>query len=153
VVEKYLAVRKPVARPSTYRQLDRYLSGYFPSLDGMPIDAVKRRDVALAIADIVAAHGPVAAARARAALSAFYTWALKEGVATGESNPVTFTNDPADEKPRKRVLAPSEIRAIWRTLPEGTYSDVVRLLFYTGCRRQEIGSLEWREINFEKRFS
>jgi integrase len=143
VVEKYLAARKPVARASTYRQLDRYLSEYFPSLDGMPIDAVSRRDVALAIADIAAGHGPVAAARARAALSAFYTWALKEGIATGDSNPVTYTNDPADEKPRERVLKPAEVRAIWRALPEGTYGDVIRLIFYTATRRQEIGSLEW----------
>jgi integrase len=26
----------------------------------------------------------------------------------------------------------------------------VRLLFYTACRRQEIGSLEWSEVDFDK---
>jgi integrase len=84
-------------------------------------------------------------------LSAFFTWALKEGIATGESNPVAFTNDPAgNEKPRERVLKHEEIRAIWRALPENRYGNVVRLLFYTACRRQEIGSLEWSEIDFDR---
>jgi hypothetical protein len=114
VIEKYLAARRQTVRLSTYRH--RYLRRYFAPLHGCPVDAVTRRDVALAVAEIAKAHKPVAAARARSALSAFYSWALKEGVA-GESNPVEHTNVPADETPRERVLSPAEIRAIWRACP------------------------------------
>jgi integrase len=149
-IEKYLAVREPIARKSTYEDSVRYLRRYFASLHDKPEEAVTRRDVAIIVSELAEEHGRVAAARARSALSAFYAWALREGRA-GESNPVAFTNDPAkDEKPRERVLAPAEIRAIWRSLPDNRYGSAVRLLFYTACRRQEIGSLEWSEIDFDK---
>jgi integrase len=151
VIELYLAAREDALRPSTNQGLTRYLKRYFPTLQTMPIDSVTRRDVALAVAAIVENHGTVAAARARSALSSFYAWALKEGIATCESNPVTFTNDPApDERPRERVLKPGEVRAIWHTLPDTEFGRITRLLFLTACRRREIGSLEWSEIDFDK---
>src|SRR5262249_52208189 len=53
-------------------------------------------------------------------------------------------------RPRDRVLKPKEIRAIWRALPDTDYGKLVRLCFYTACRRVEIGSLEWSEIDFDK---
>jgi integrase len=151
VVEEYLSAREKDLRASTHKSLSRYLRRQFAPLQGMPIDSVTRRDVALVVADIAREHGPSAAARARSALSAFYGWALKEGIATGESNPVAFTNDPAQgEKPRERVLSPSETRAIWHSCPDTDFGRIVKLLFLTACRRQEIGSLEWSEISFDK---
>jgi integrase len=150
IIEKYLAVREPVARRNTYRHQVRYLREYFAGLHGYAIDSLTRRDVALALSGIAEQHGMVSAARARSVLSAFFTWALKEGIA-GEANPVTFTNDPAPgEKPRERVLSPSEIRAIWQGCADDEHGKILRLLFYTACRRAEIGSLEWSEINFDR---
>jgi integrase len=150
VVELYLTAREAVVRSGTHDDLVRYLRRYFAPLHDRPIEAVTRRDVAVMVSELAKEHGQVAAARARSALSAFYTWALKEGLA-GEVNPVAFTNNPApNEKPRERVLAPAEVRAIWHSLPDTRYGTVARLLFYTACRRQEIGSLEWSEVDFEK---
>ncbi|HEY2530251.1 MAG TPA: site-specific integrase, partial [Xanthobacteraceae bacterium] len=149
VIEKYLAARKPAVRASTHGHIDRYLRRYFKQLHGYPIGAVTRRDIAIAITSIAEERGKVSAARARSALSAFFSWALREGLA-GESNPVEHTNVPSDEKPRERTLAPAEIKAIWQVLPNNEFGQIVRLLFYTACRRQEIGSLEWSEINFDK---
>jgi integrase len=151
VVEEYLSAREKDLRASTHKSLSRYLRRHFAPLQSVPIDTVTRRHVALTVADIAREHGPSAAARARSALSAFYGWALKEGIATSESNPVALTNDPApSEKPRERVLSPSEIRAIWRSCPDTDFGRIVKLLFLTACRRQEIGSLEWSEISFDK---
>jgi integrase len=48
-----------------------------------------------------------------------------------------------------RVLKPEEMRAIWHTLPDTDYGKLVKLLFYTACRGQEIDSLEWCEIDFD----
>jgi integrase len=151
VIEKYLAIRESVSRPSTRRHLVRYLRQYFAPLHSQPIDAVTRRDVAIAVAEIAEKHGKASARDARATLSAFYTWALKEGIATGDANPVEYTNNPNPEaKPKDRVLKPAEIRAIWHSLPDTDYGRMTRLLFLTACRRSEIAALEWSEVNFEK---
>jgi integrase len=149
-VEKYLAVRESGMRPSSFRQARRYLQQYFAPLHGLPMAAVPRECVATVIAEIASTHGKVTGARARANLSAFFNWALKEGVA-GEANPVSFTNNPVpDERPRDRMLSPAEIRAIWRSLPDNTFGKVARLLFLTGARRQEIGRLKWTEVDLDR---
>jgi integrase len=149
-IDRYLDARAGAVRANTHRHLTRYLQNYFTSLHSRPADAVTRADIAPVIAAIAKEHGKASAARARSALSAFYSWALKEGIA-GETNPVTFTNDPApDERPRERTLSPAEIRAIWHTLPDSDFGKIVRLLFYTACRRSEIGNLEWSEVDFDK---
>jgi integrase len=150
VIEKYLAAREEVARPNTMRNLNRYLRKLFVPMHGRPIESVTRREVADELNRISKENGKCTAKEARAALSACWTWALKEGIA-GESNPVAFTNDPnPGAKPRERVLAPSEIRAIWRALPDLPFGQLVRLCFYTACRRSEIGDLEWSEVDFGK---
>jgi integrase len=150
VVERYLATRETAARPSTLRHQQRYLRHYILPLHSKPIESVLRRDVALLIDDIAKQHGLSAAKHCRAVLSAFFAWALKQGIA-GETNPCTHTNDPnPGAKPRERVLKPEEIRAIWQALPDNAYGQVVRLLFYTACRRVEIAALEWTEVDFDK---
>jgi hypothetical protein len=118
IIEQYLADREEVARPNTMRNLRRYLRQLFAPLHGRPIDGVTRRDVTDELNRLKKENGACTAKEARAALSAFFTWAWKAGNATGESNPVTLTNDPnPGAKPRDRVLVPAEIRAIWRALP------------------------------------
>jgi integrase len=149
-IELYLAAKETSLRPVSYKQAVRCLRRYFAGLHPLPVSSVTRRDVAVAVTEIARDHGKVTAARARSHLSAFFSWCLREGIG-GESNPVANTNDPApDEEPRDRVLAPDEIKAIWRSLPDTDFGRVVQLLFLTGCRRAEIGSLSWSEINFEK---
>jgi integrase len=149
-VELYLAAKESSLRPVSYKQAVRCLRRYFAGLHPLPVSSVMRRDVAVAVTEIARDHGKVTAARARSHLSAFFSWCLREGIG-GESNPVTNTNDPApDEQPRDRVLAPDEIKAVWRSLPDTDFGKVVRLIFLTGCRRAEIGSLAWSEVNFDK---
>jgi integrase len=146
-IELYLAARESSLRPISFKQITRCLRRYFAGLHPLPVSSVTRRDVAAAVTEIARDHGKVAAARARSYLSAFFSWTLREGIG-GESNPVANTNDPApDEQPRDRVLAPGEIKAVWRSLPDTDFGRVVRLLFLTGCRRAEIGSLSWSEID------
>jgi integrase len=148
-IEKFIAAKESASRPNTRRHRERFLRKFFAPLHSTPLDAVTRRDVAAAIADIAEAHGLISAKHSRAALNTFYLWSVKEGYA--ESNPVALTNDPAPGyEPRERVLKPSEIRAIWSSLPATPFGQVVRLLFYTACRRSEIAGLEWSEVDFAK---
>jgi integrase len=150
VTERYLAAREDALKTASHRQAKRYLLGpYFEVLHGLPIASVTRGQVAAVVTDIAQNRGKVTAARARDHFSAFYVWALKEGLC--ESNPVSNTNNPAaGAKPRNRVLSSQEIRELWRLLPDNDFGRIVKLLFWTGCRRQEIGSLEWSEVNFCK---
>jgi integrase len=52
---------------------------------------------------------------------------------------------------RERSLSDDEIAKVWLAVPENDYGNIVRLLMLTGCRREEIGSLRWSEINLAAR--
>jgi integrase len=107
---------------------------------------VTRSIIATRLTAIAAKHGPVSADRCRAALSAFFTWAMREGIC--EANPTIATNTHSDAKPRDRVLSAYELAEIWNALPSNDYGRIVRLLTLTGQRREEIGGLRWSEIDF-----
>ena len=56
------------------------------------------------------------------------------------------------EQTRDRVLSRPEIRAIWRASAEmGVFGRAVRLLLATGQRRSEVGDMEWRELDDERK--
>jgi integrase len=114
-----------------------------------PIGEITRADVAAQLQVISKKHGRTSAARARANLSALYQWAVGEALA--DSNPVLHTNDPSDGiKPRSRVLNDAELRAVWLVAGDGDFGQIVRLLILTGARRQEIGSIRWCDIDFDR---
>lgn len=147
--DEYLEVAEQELRPNSYVAVKRYLTKYyFKSLRRRPAHEVKRRDVAVAIGEITKKSGKTSAARARSALSAFYVWAIKEGLA--DENPVIGTADPSEGlESRDRVLANDEIRAIWNACEDDDFGRIVRLLFLTACRRDEIGGLSWNEIDLD----
>ena len=73
---------------------------------------------------------------------------MKEGLC--EANPVMATNDPTEGMPaRDRVLADSEIRAVWNACQDDDFGAIIKLLLLTGCRREEIGALKWSEIDLD----
>ena len=151
IAERFLARQETRLRPSSYAATKYYLLTLFKPLHRLTLAHVTRAAVAGQLGRIADGNGPVAADRARAALSAFFAWAIREGVA--ESNPVVGTNkatDPEDTK-RDRVLSHNELRTIWRNLGDDHFADIVRLLMLTGQRRDEIADLQWSEIDFSKR--
>ena len=81
--------------------------------------------------------------RMRASLSAFFAWAVREGLL--DNNPVVGTNI-QPEASRARVLDDDELKIIWNALGPDDYSTIIRLLVLTGQRANEIGSLCWSEI-------
>ena len=76
----------------------------------MQIARVQRANVASRLREIADERGPFAANRARASLSALFSWALGEGIAA--SNPVVGTNKTTDEVSRDRVLTDAELVVI-----------------------------------------
>jgi integrase len=125
-------------------EVTRHLMVHAAPLNAKPLASVGRRDIAALLADVEAASGPYARNHVRASLSAFWTWAIAEGLV--EANPVAGTVK-AQAQSRDRVLSDAEIALIWRNLPVGDFGDIVRLLLLTGQRREEIGALQWSEVN------
>jgi integrase len=150
LAEQYLRAKKPEVRGRTFTEVQRYLqSSYFKPLHNIPVDAITRRDVAARVLIIGREHGLVAAARARTALSAMFTWAMENGLA--ETNPTIGTAKPKTPPSRARVLRDEELAAVWKATDEGTdFNRIVRLLISTGQRRSEVGGLADSEIDTER---
>jgi integrase len=149
VVEEYLTQKstgKKPLRPRSMRETRRYLTGpYFKALHNTAIDRITRRDVALRVTAITNQSGSPTASRARAVLSALFTWAMKSGIT--ENNPVLNTIEPADSTPRERTLNDAELAAIWDASGDDDYGKIIRLLVLTACRRAEIGDMRWSEFS------
>lgn len=144
-LERFAAER---LRPKTLAETRRYLMVSWKPLHGLGLNAIDRRAVALRLSEITRENGPIAANRARVALSAFFNWALREGLS--ESNPVIGTNRAADERSRDRVLSDDELAAIWRACRDDDYGRIVRLLILTGQRRDEVGAMSTAELNLAR---
>ena len=149
VAGRYLEAKKDVMRPNTYKAAQRYFRVHWKPLHERPIEGaakIGRADVAARLQELIRQHGRTSAARARNYLSALYSWSMREGLC--EANPVLATNDPtAGRLPRDRVLSDQEIQIIWNACQDDNFGRILRMLFWTGCRREEIGSLRWDEVN------
>jgi integrase len=147
-VKRFLPRQRLRLKPRSYTEVERHLLSHWKPLHGLPITAIRRRTVAARLGEIAADNGPFAADRARASASAFFTWAMKEGLV--ENNPVIGTNKAAEGKPRDRVLSDDELCAVWNALGDDPYGSIIKLLILTGQRREEIGALRWSEVDFDR---
>jgi integrase len=147
VSDRYLEAKRGAVRLRTYRESVRYFIVHWAPLRDRPIAGLTRADIAASLQVIRKVHGQVAASRARAYLSAMFSWAMGEALV--DVNPVIGTNDPADGiKPRARVLSDAELKLVWNAAGDGDFGRIVKLLILTGARRQEIGSAQWCDIDF-----
>lgn len=144
VMNDYLAVLERRMKPRSLVECRRHLQKRWKPLHGLALSGVSRPVVAAQLRTIAAKHGPVEADRSRSTLSAFYGWAIGEGLC--DLNPVTGTNKAGEEKSRDRILSDAELATIWLAAPENDYGRIVRLLMLTAQRRDEIGSLRGAEI-------
>jgi integrase len=148
LLPRYLASKQSELKPRSYRETERHLRSYAKPLHHRPVGEINRRAVAALVASLADKCGPTAAKCARASLSGYFAWLVREGLI--DTNPVAFTNKPAERGARTRVLSASELREIWWGLEGmGQYADIVRLLMLVPARRIEIGDLLWDELKVE----
>src|SRR5262249_28260671 len=145
-VKEFLDAKKLEVAERTMTEMERYLADpkYFGPLHSLPLDSIKRRDVAARIVAIGRECGAATAARARGVLSSFFTWAMRTGLC--ENNPTIDTIRPA-EKSRERVLTDPELAAIWNACGDDEHGKIIKLLILTGARRGEIGDMAWSEFD------
>ena len=113
-----------------------------------PIDEIDRRDVAARLQVVAEEHGPIASNRARATLSAFYAWAIGQGLA--DINPVIGTSRVGAERSRERVLTAAEIRSVWAAVGKDDHGRILKLLLLTGQRRGEVAAMAWTELDLDR---
>jgi integrase len=67
-----------------------------------------------------------------------------------DGNPVEGT-ERREEGERTRLITDAELRDVWAALRNDAYGDIMRLLVLTGARREEIGGLQWSEVDLTTR--
>ena len=147
-VARYLARKQPAMKPRSFEEVQRHLTNHAGPLAKLPLAEIDRRTVAVLLAEIEEASGPVARNRVRSSLSAFFAWAITEGFI--EINPVSGTGKADEGGSRERTLTEDELAEVWCALGDDQFGDIVRLLILTGQRREEIGALRWNEVDLDR---
>jgi integrase len=146
--ERFLSRRQGAMKPRAYAEIERHLLIHAKPLHRARLAEIDRRAIALRLAEIETASGPAARNRVRSTLSAFFNWAVKEGLL--EINVVAGTAKADEGGSRERVLSAAELSEVWNALGEDQFSEIVRLLILTAQRREEIGSLRRSEIDWDR---
>jgi integrase len=144
-VSRYLERKKTAMKPRPYSEVERHLLVHAKPFHRSRLGEIDRRAIAARLSEIETNTGRVTRNRVRSSLSAFFSWAISEGFV--EINPVAGTLKADEGGSRERVLAPAELAEIWAALPQDHFGDIVRLLILTGQRREEIGALQWSEVD------
>jgi integrase len=148
-VERYLLRKQTSLKPRSFVEAQRNLQKHSVPLHKLPLGDIDRRTIAVLLGQVETASGPIARNRLRSSLSAFFAWAIQEGLT--ETNPVQGTGKADEGDSRDRVLTQEELRKLWHGLSDGPFSEIVRLLLLTGQRRNEIGRLQWSEIDLPRK--
>jgi integrase len=148
-IERYLARKQASLAPRSYVETVRHLRTYSAPLHKLTLAEIDRRLIAVLLGQIEQSSGASSRNRLRSSLSAFWAWAIAEGLT--ELNPVTGTAKADEGTSRARVLTPDELRKLWAALGDNRFSEIIRLLLLTACRRTEIGNLTWDEIDLGRK--
>jgi integrase len=148
-LERY--ARKNTA-PAMFKETKRTIEcDFLPVWRDRPISGITRRDVIDVIDGIAARGAEIQANRALARLRALFNWAVeKDRLAL---SPITGMRAPTKEHARDRALTDDELRWLWAAceLSGWPFGPLVKLLLLTAQRRDEVGGMEWPELDFVKK--
>ena len=150
-VIRYLERKRAAMKPRAFEEVERHLTNHAASLHKLRLGEIDRRAIAQRLGEVETASGPVARNRVRSSLSAFFGWAVTEGLL--DANPVQGTAKLDEGGSRERTLTQQELAELWSVLdaePNPQFADIVRLLLLTGQRREEVGSLRWSEVELDR---
>ena len=155
IAARYLEKRRGDLKPRSFEQVETHLTKHWARFDRVPMHEIAKRDIAIRLGEIAEGtptekkRGPIAANRARASLSSFFSWAMAEGIV--DTNPVIATNRQGAEQTRDRVLTDAELVAIRNASNGDDYGAIIRLLILTGQRRDEVGAIARTELDLPGR--
>jgi integrase len=121
-----------------------------PAWGPRPIASITRRDVIALLDGIVARDAPVQANRTLAVISRLFSWAVNHDLAPG-SPCVRLEKPGGRERKRERVLADTEVRALWRAWDArgGIFATYCKVLLLTVQRRGEVAAMRWADLDLE----
>ena len=152
LIEDYLVMKRREVRSSTYTEIERHLVRFAEPLHDKPVETIGRRDIVLIIDELTKAGKRVQADRTKSSLVTFFNWALERDFIAANPAAGISRRTPAEEISRDRVLSMDELAAVWNATGGHTdYDRIIRLLMLTGCRADEIGKVEWSEIDYDNK--
>jgi integrase len=139
-------------RPAMYRETARIIEkDVIPVWGKRTIGSIARRDVSVLVDAKVEAGAEVQANRVLARLRTLFGWAVGKDLIG--ANPCHGLKPPTKERARDRVLSDDEIKLFWVACDElgWPFGPLFRLLLLTAQRRDEVATMEWAEIDLERR--
>ena len=142
-IERYAKPRNRTW-PETERLIARNI---LPTWGRRPIASIKRHDAITLLDGLVDRDAPIAANRVYANGKKMFAWAVERGFI--ETSPFDHVKPPAQETSRDRTPDDVELALILRASDAlgPTFGAFIKLLAYTGQRRDEVAQMRWSELN------
>ena len=152
----YKQYRLAKAHCRSIREVERIFARHIlPVLGHRPIGTIDRAEISGLLDSIAAGQvkrTPVMARAVAAQLSAFYSWAMPR-VPRLLHDPSRFAARPKKPRPRTRILADAELRALWEVLGAEAFpwNCAIKLIAVTGQRRSEVFNANRSEFDLTER--
>ena len=152
LLPRFLERQRARLKPRSFEETNCHLTVHAKPLHSYPISTIDRRAIAARLAELAKASGPAASNRVRTSLSAFFSWAAREGYVERQSGRVHQQGESRTDR-ASACWTDVELAAIWRAAgDEPVTASIVRLLMCaSGARRDEIASLRWSEVDARRR--
>ena len=135
-------------RNRTASEVERLVArDVLPAWGRRPITSIKRRDALELLDSIVDRGAPISANRVYANGKKMFGWAVERGFI--ETSPFDHVKAPAQETSRDRTPDDAELALILRAADTlgPVFGAFIKLLTYTGQRRDEVAQMRWSELN------
>jgi integrase len=115
------------------------------------LESINFSDVDSLVGRIAARGAEVQANRVLQRLRAMFNWSVSRRLLP--ASPVTGVKLPTKERARDRWLSDEEVVWFWRACDQlgAPFGPLFKLLLLTAQRRDEVGTMEWSEIELDRR--
>lgn len=134
-------------RKKSWQDDERMYRKYIANMHDRRLAALTQAVIANWHGALAKSHGPVQANRCKALLATMFSKASKAAGYGGPNPVIGIANFP--ERSRERFLLPAEMATFFTALAkeDSYYQAFFLLCLFTGCRRGNVASMEWSEVD------